>query len=667
MISDAQYLAWLKRDGEPRALLVEAVAYSGGAEVTRTLSNKVFISGPLDDPANAAYDDIVIGSPRFAAQLSGLFTGQSLPTWGDIELTNESGVRDSWLDDAWDGRAVRLYLGAPSWPKVDFRRVLDGTIGDIVAPAPNRLALKIRDKSWALNVPIQTALVGGTTANKDQPKPLCYGQCFNVEPLLIVAATHQYQVHDGAIEAITDVRDNGVSVTYTPDAATGTFTLNAAPAGRITADVQGAKPGGIYLTRCADIINHIVTTRTALTGADVDSANFTAFNATCPQTLGMYIRDRQNIIPALDELAGSVGSFWTFSRDGLMLLGRLEAPAGSPVLELVADDIRERKIACVGRTLPVETLRLGYARNFTPQPDGLAGSVSEANRALYAVGHQVASCTNAGNLLADGNAFNLWIQGGTPNPTQNVTGPDGEPNSAWTLTDNLGANCEYVEKTVALDASTYCVYLRVKKTLGVQQSYPMIFIYITSGYNKLAACTIDTTKGIATAFTAYPGYAVVNSSTTCEDANEFWLVKLIFEAVVGGTWRYYFAPAATDDSIQSTGAVKPDVQGTAVIFRAELKPVAAEHHKLARNPDLLPSLLALAAEAATEVARRAALYSQVRSIYEVGVWTAPLRVNLGEVVRITHPRFGFAAGALAVVVGIDEEPASGRVTLRVWK
>lgn len=490
MISDIDYVAWLKRDGVPRALLVEAVAYSGGAEVTRTLSTRVFVSGPIDSPAHAAYDDIVMGAPRFAAQLSELFTGQSLPTWGDIEISNEGGARDSWLDDAWDGRAVRLYLGDPDWPKTDFRRVLDGTIGDIVAPAPNRLALKLRDKTWALNVPVQTALIGGTTANKDQPKPLCFGQCFNVEPLLIVAATHQYQVHDGAIEAITEVRDNGVSVAYTPDLSTGTFTLNAAPAGRITADVKGAKPGGAYLTRCADIISHIVTTRSTLTVDDVDSANFTAFNTTCPQTLGLYVRDRQNVIPLLDELVASVGGFWTFSRDGLLRAGRLEAPAGTPVLELVADDIRERQIACSARALPVETLRLGYARNFTPQSDGLAGSVSEANRALYSAEHQVASATNAG---------------------------------------------------------------------------------ITTTY------------------------------------------------------------------------------------------------KLARNPDLLPSLLALPAEAATEVTRRATLYGTVRSIYAVGVWTAPLRVNLGEVIKIIHPRFGFAAGALAVVVGLDEEPSSGRVTLRVWK
>lgn len=490
MISDTDFLVWLKRDGTARALLVEASVYSGGIEVVRTMSNRAFISGPIDSPAHAAYDDIIVGVPRFSSQLSELFTGKSLPTWGDIEIINESGSRDSWLSDSWDGRAVRLYMGDPDWSKSDYRRVLDGTIGDIHAPAPNRLALKLRDKTWAMNVPIQTNLIGGSTANKDQPKPLCFGQCFNVEPLLIVAATHQYQVHDGAIEAITAVRDNGLAVAYTTDIATGTFTLSAAPAGRITADVKGAKPGGIYLTKCADIVNHIVTTRTQLTADDIDATNFSAFNTIAPQTLGIYIRNRENVIPVLDELASAVGGFWTFSRDGFLRLGRLDAPSGSPVLELEADDIRERQFACTGRVLPIKTLRLGYARNYTPQTDGLAGAVTETNRALYSAEHQVAIATNAG---------------------------------------------------------------------------------------------IETT------------------------------------------------------------------------------------HLLARSPDLEPTLFADATEAATEASRRATLFSQVRGVYEIGVWTAPLRVNLGEVVKVTHPRFGFAAGAPAVVVGLDEEPARGRVTLRVWK
>lgn len=395
-ISDAQYDAWLKADNKRRTLLVEAKAYSGGAEVTRYFATTAFVSTPTDTPANTAYDDIILEIPYFSSRITEAFGGRSEAGWGDITIINESGVRDSWLNDAWDGRALTLYLGDPTWPKADFRVILTGMSADIVAQDRNRLALRIRDKSWALNVPLQKNLIGGTTAYKDKPVPVCYGQVFNIEPPLTNAGTHEYQVHDGAVNDITDVRDSGLTVAYVKDLANGKFTLNAAAAGRITADVQGAKPGVTYLTKAADIIKDIVTTRTALTVADVDTTNFTAFNTTAPQKLGFYAQDFQSVAAALDEIITSVGGFWTFSRQGLLCLGQLVAPSGTEALALVSDDVAQKGLRVVDRILPIKTYRLGYRRNYTLQSDGLAGAVTEANRAEFAVEFRVKSSTNAG-------------------------------------------------------------------------------------------------------------------------------------------------------------------------------------------------------------------------------------------------------------------------------
>ena len=395
-ISDAQYDTWLKADGVARTLLAEAKVYSGGAEATRYMSNRPFVSNPLDTPANIAYDDIIQSVPAFTVQMSEQFGGHAAGAWGDLVVTNENGARDTWLNEGWDGRALSLYLGQTSWRRDDFRAILKGVSADIVSLDRNRLALRIRDKTWMTNINIQTSLIGGGTANANKPKPLCFGQCFNVEPPLVTSATHEYQVHDGQVEDITDVRDNGLTVGYTKDLANGKFTLTAAPAGRITADVKGAKPSGVYIIKCADIINHIVTTRTAMTGADIDSASFTAFNTTAPQTLGLWVNDFMSAGTALDLLVTSVGGFWTFDRTGLLTLGRLEVPSGTPALELVADDIGFRGLKSVARIVPVKTYRLSYKRNWTPQSDGLAGAVTEANRALYAAAYQVTTATNAG-------------------------------------------------------------------------------------------------------------------------------------------------------------------------------------------------------------------------------------------------------------------------------
>ena len=398
-ISDAQFAAWLKADGKARVLLLEATAYSGGAVVTRYASNRAFISGPTATPANIAYDDIITGSPEYHVKMSEQFAGGLPGSWGDITITNMAGARDSWLSDAWDGRTQKLLIGDPTWSRDDFRTVLVGVASDIVSQSRTQLSLRLQDKTGSTRVAIQKSLIGGTTANKNAVKPLCFGECFNVEPVLVTAATHEYQVHDGPVNDITDVRDGGLTVGYTKDLANGKFTLTAAPAGLITANVQGAKPS-TYYTKTADIISHIVTTRTALTAGDLDTAAFTAFNTTCPQKVGIYIKDRRNVDLVLDELVRGVGGYWTFDRAGLLTLGRLEVPSGTPVLELDADDIVENGIVMTGRLLPVDTYRMGYATNYTPQAEGLFGAVSEANRALYGADEQIVTAANAGITTA---------------------------------------------------------------------------------------------------------------------------------------------------------------------------------------------------------------------------------------------------------------------------
>lgn len=397
-ISDEQFEDWLRADGKQRCILVEATVYSGGAETTRYMSNMDYVSEPSDTPSNIPYDAIVSQVPSFKSSVAEAFVGRSQASWGDIIVSNENGARDSWLNEAWDGRALKIYYGDPSWPKADFRLVLNGYSADIAAVERRRLAIRTRDKGWALNVNIQTNLIGGTTANKGRPVPITLGEVFNVEPRLIDAATHTYQVHDGAIEDVTVVRDNGLSIgaAFTKDLANGKFSLNAAPAGRITCDVKGAKPGGTYLTTCAEFVDYLVTGRTQLTSADIDATSLSDFDTLCPYTMGFHAADFMSVATAIDSLVISAGGFWTFSRDGLLTLGRLDVPSGDPVVELVADDVVQAGIIPRGRILPVKTYRVGYRRNHAVQADGVAGAVSETDRAALAREFLTASATNAG-------------------------------------------------------------------------------------------------------------------------------------------------------------------------------------------------------------------------------------------------------------------------------
>lgn len=488
-ITDQQYQDWLRGDNGLRVVLVEVEAYSGGA-VTRAMSNVPFVSEPGDTPANTIYDDIVLSVPQYKSVMGEQVTGKTLPSYGEVIVDNSNGVRDGWLADAWDGRPVRVYLGAVGWSKADFRLILSGVVDDIVARSADQLTLRIRDRQHLLNGPLQTALIGGSSANADKPKPVCYGECYNVEPLLIDAATRQYQVHDGQIDAISAVYDNGVSVGYSANLANGTFTLSSAATGRITADVRGSKSSGSYINTVGRIIERLLLDRAGMTAADIDAASVTAFDTACPQAVGFYAGQRRNLLDALDELIRSVGGWYSFGRDGKLRLGRLDAPSGTPVLSLTDDDVAEGKLACKSRALPVAVYRLGYRRNWTVLADGGAASVATARR------------------------------------------------------EEL--------KTEYLTAKA------------------------------------------------------VNSGLTPMFANPL-------------------------------------------------------------EPDQQPSLLVAQADAAAEATRRAALYSQLRYRYELECTTAPQQLELGQVIRLTHPRFGFAAGQLAVIVGITERPTDNIVTLEIWR
>lgn len=402
-ISDAQYSAWLRADNQSRVLLVEVEAYSGGSVVTRYLSTHGFVTTPTDSPASTGYEDIVLEVPQIRSQMGEQLRGRSLVSYGDIDVDNSSGVRDSWLTDAWDGRPVRLYLGDPSWPKSDFRLVFSGAIQDIQARDSATLTLRVRDRQHLLNVPACTTLIGGTDSTKDARRPICYGECKNVRPVLIDSATRTYAVHDGQIEAIDAVYVGGATTAaYTANLTLGTITLTAALTGTLTADVRGSKTGGTYVNTAADVLQRLVTERTTLTGSDIDSASISALNTAIGAVVGVYVNgDSTTVLQALDTLLTGIGCYYAIGRDGKITVGQFAAPSGAPVVTLDADEIEEDSVELVRRILPAKSVRLGYARFWDTSTSG-ATTLTEAQRERLAQPYLVAKATNTltGHLLA---------------------------------------------------------------------------------------------------------------------------------------------------------------------------------------------------------------------------------------------------------------------------
>lgn len=399
-ISDADYRAWLLADDKRRCVLAEVEAYSGGAVVTRYLSNLGYVTGPADTPANTPYDEILLGVPSITTRMSEALQGYSQLGFGDLNISNAGGALDAWLLDAWDGRPVRLYLGDAAWPRADFRLVFFGAVEDIQAGGNSTITLRLRDRQALLAVPLLTTLVAGTGPAAGLRRPVCYGECKHITPVLIDAATRTYAVHDGAIQAVDQVYQDGVPVAYTANLAAGEFSLGAALQGQLTADVRGSKSGGVYVDKTADIVRRIVLERTGL--ADIDAAAVAQLNSDCPGAVGLYVSgDSITVLGALDTLMTGAGAYYTVNRAGQLTMGQFKTPAGAPVLTLLDEDLAFGQTALQRRILPLRSVRVGYGRHYTtvyaPAP-----SLTEAQRQRLADEYQVATVTNsvAGHLLA---------------------------------------------------------------------------------------------------------------------------------------------------------------------------------------------------------------------------------------------------------------------------
>lgn len=79
--------------------------------------------------------------------------------------------------------------------------------------------------------------------------------------------------------------------------------------------------------------------------------------------------------------------------------------------------------------------------------------------------------------------------------------------------------------------------------------------------------------------------------------------------------------------------------------------------------------LVAASDATTEATRRLTLRKVVRDFFDITVPLTPqtAAIDLGQVVSLTHSRFGLSAGASFVVIGIATDAQSGTITFSLFR
>lgn len=393
-LTDAQFLAWLKGASAIRTVLVEVVARIGSTETTLYLSNR----GYIDGVANIAYTSCVSGGLSISESLS--FSGTPNISYGDLELSNPSGVRDTWLGYVWVNRNVNVYIGDPTWAKADFRLVFSGVVGDLTSKSATALNLRILDKLQKLNAPLSETVLGGSTDQKDRLLPILLGECHNVKPLLEVPNTLTYRYNDSNSSGIVEVRDSGAPITtFTSDASNGRFTLTAAPVGEITLSAQGALPSGSYSNNVSTLVRHVVTTygpaNSRLTSGDLDSTNLNSFGTANPQPVGYYATERQNVLAVCQELAASVGAQVVMTSLGKLRLVKISLPAGSPVATITPADMELGSLNVSDKPAVAASCQLSYCKNWTVQTSGLATGLPARSASSFATEYLTTLSTDA--------------------------------------------------------------------------------------------------------------------------------------------------------------------------------------------------------------------------------------------------------------------------------
>ena len=235
--------------------------------------------------------------------------------------------------------------------------------------------------------------------NINTPVPICLGKCFNIEPKLIDSFNHVYQVHEGSIAEIREIRSNGVILNgpntdnpqYEVNTIIGCFRLLVHDqTTQLTCDIIGASARGtghnntynIVLHSAAMLVEWLALEKTSLTSADICSDSFPSVKFTNTDPLGLYIRDETDIAPLIIDIMSSVGGFIRFHRTCLLQITRIVDPEFEDSELLIDEDLIVEKGLSLGTTeIPKNSVTLGYNKNWTIQSN-IASSITESSGEL---------------------------------------------------------------------------------------------------------------------------------------------------------------------------------------------------------------------------------------------------------------------------------------------
>jgi hypothetical protein len=647
-LTEAEKLDWLSTDNH-RIVLMDLQYHDGASLQTARYASYPYIQ-PIGDVwntfSNLLYDDIILNVPNIITRID------TDSTIGAIELLNTDGEYD-WLLETVTliGHPIQLSIGESAWIRDNFILILDGIVSAVSSNSPETIQISIRDRKENLNVQAQdqfyttngtneywdllmdaAAASGSFTANLigsgapynrslavlpesvvDTHVPVCLGKCFNIEPELIDSWNHIYHIHDSAqgIVSVTQVRSNGVPL-IPPGSSERIMFISSTGGGR----GFGIGNGGVFLV--GDVITDdtnplIWGTITGITGTN-EEGNVTLY---------------YTINDPLNDFSNTTGTFTG-------LPSGAQATATNPIgqqyeLDLTLGMIRlldhdqGTQITCdvVGQNGP-SPLRLGGAPALVPY--------------------------SAADIIE-------WLmleKAGIPNTdicyeTFPPSGSNPFPN-----TDELGLY--YKDEAIILDLAT--------KTINSVGG----FLRFKSDICKLQLYLLKDPLGLTPDLTLIPDDIVENGISIASIEEPKLSITLGYKK----NWKTQdegsLAGSLTDTTspYYDMEVLNSYMHEYSTIVKEPSPPLDTTEYPLAEHIELIETTIWDKVDADAELARRVGLRDQRRRIIRIQSLATSFTYDIGDIVHITHPRFGLELGKEAIIIGVEESPTSKRVTLEVW-
>lgn len=382
------------------------VSLFGGID-TVYLSDQGYTTKPDASVPDRHFPAVVKNALSFDASIiSGDEFGIASSSYGSMMIYNGDGRLDYLSELQWSGRRVVVKAGARSFPYDDFTTVFDGTVAAYEQDDDN-IVLTITDNraktDTILTVPTYEG-TGGLEGGDDlegKNKPLCFGEVYNIEPVLVDAANLVYQIHHGSMDAVLAVRDSGVALTpggnvaditlAVPSAGTfvtqlsgGYIKLGSTPAGRITADAQGSNDNA-YVSTGPDIALEVLRYRLgakSFMNTEIDLGAFASLETVLSGAMGIYLRDRVTASEVIDRLLLPCACYWTFTRLGVITCGAVQ-PVTEGDFSFNEDSVADEGVQVVASIPPSWRISVGYQPlGVIQSEDELAAATTVADRAF---------------------------------------------------------------------------------------------------------------------------------------------------------------------------------------------------------------------------------------------------------------------------------------------